>query len=404
MAPKQPSKSEPGPSGIIEVTDTDDFMINECAKQWGVPKAEALRRLLEAVKQKPQGQEAPPATDKTIKTIQEAAAIGLVTPDPNDIINTMGKGILIKSMGRQLNEEDAVKKKGSFDIDALKELMYMNLLTKMAGGGDNTQSSTVLQEMKAENEKQRQYYEQKLKEQDDKLKDLLFEKKLQTLEDTNTNNINSLTGQLAEIGQRIDSLRVPPANTTPEQAKDTVNELEDLGKRISRIKGALGEIGIIPQNPVTNTLTTGNPGNEVWREKDGSVNKVMYGIDKLTGALEKGLDAWQKKKPDLKLLDDTPATAGPAPAQNMVQPGHVLIQMELTDQEYYNLLTHKPQLNPDEERWFNQNQHRFNIQPYIPPPTDVTDVTKQPEEKKSVIEKIQEQEEEQAKRAKELGM
>lgn len=359
MASKQPSKAEPaasgGTGGIIQVTSDDDFMINEAAKQWGVPKAEALRRLLEAAKQPSPEQEQSPVANKTLKTIQEAQTIGLISQDPNDIINTMGKGIMIKSLGRQLNEEDTVKGKGKFQIEDIKEMMYLNLLSKMAGGGENTnQQSTIIQEMKEGIAEQRKFYEDKLKEQDDKLKDLLFDKKIKTLEDTNSQNANALTGQLAEINQRIEMLRIPPANPTPEQAKDAIGELEGLGKQVSRIKGVFTELGIIPQSAQTSTLTPGtpgSPGNEVWREKDGSINKGMYAIDKLSGALEKGLDAWQKKKPEFEMLEDTPLPEKAGHGQAQVQKGHVVIQMDMTEEEYYNLLRSKPQLTADELNW-----------------------------------------------------
>jgi hypothetical protein len=413
------SNLAPGTGGIVQLTPEDEVFVSDYAQQNGIPKAEALRRLLlhsQAAREMPPK---PTTLDKGMDAIYQAQQLGFGSTDPNDAINMMGRSLALKNIGDAMKpDQDSNNKKGKISIEDIKELMYLKMMGTLAGTGeDNNKSSSILQDMKAENEKQRLFYEAKLKEQDDKLRDMLFEKKIQTLEETNTQNINGLTNQLADISQRIELYRNAPANPTPEQAKDAITHLEDLGKQVTRIKGVFGDLGIIPTGHTTSALTP--PGREVYLEKDGTVNKTMYAVDKITGALEKGLDAWTKKKPEFERLEDTPPPAGGAISSG----GQIAIQMLMSPEEYYNFLIIKPQLNTDEQNWLIQNQSRFLpptppnriLQPnkqqefYEPPPVETAPVPApastqdQPGQSKGMIEKFREEEEEQIRRAQENG-
>jgi len=404
------SNLTPGSAGgIIQLTPEDEVFVNDYAQENGIPKAEALRRLLLHSQAQREMPPKPSIFDKGMDAVYQAQQLGFGSTDPNDAINMMGRSLALKNIGDAMKpDQDINNKKGKISIEDIKELMYLKMMGSLAGTGeDNNKSSTILQDMKAENEKQRLFYEQKLKEQDDKLRNMLFEKKIQTLEETNTQTTNSLANQLADINQNIEFYRTAP-NATPEQSKDAVSHLEDLGKQVSRIKNVFGDLGILPSaSQQTHTLT---PGTEVYREKDGTINKTMYAIDKISGAVEKYIDAGVKKKPEFERLEDTP------PPETR-QGERLTIQMTMTPQEYFNFLLAKPELTQDEANYIMQNKHKHlspapaNI-PYKPPqqppesPAEIQEFepAPEPEEKKSIVDRLKEQEEEQIRRAQELGM
>lgn len=425
------SNLTPGAGGIIQLTPEDEVFVNDYAQQNSIPKAEALRRLLLHSQAQRDMPEKPTIFQKGMDAIAQANQLGFGTQqDPNSALNMMGSALAMKHVGDALKGDQGNDKKGKISIDDIKELMYLRMMGNLAGDNSN-QTSTIVQDMKSENEKLRQELkdaEAKRATEMDKLKgdmrDMLFEKKIETLEATNTQTTNGLANQLAEISQRIELFRNPPANATPEQAKDAITHLEDLGKQVTRIKGVFSELGIIPAGQ---PLTPSAPGTEPYREKDGSVNTARYAIEKLTGALEKGMEAWEKKKPDLIDLDKklSPLMEGFEQKQTPVQNGHVIVQMDMSAGEYYNFLRTKSQLNADELNWLTNNEHHFSPTPAPQPPVIKTYTsphqphepphhepqpepieTQKPEpkpeapgEKKSVVERLKEQEEEEIRRA-----
>jgi len=420
--PKQQNKPEvpagalsnltPGAGGIIQLTPEDEVFVNDYAQQNGIPKAEALRRLLlhsQAQRDIPQK---PSTFDKGMDAVAQAQALGFGTTDPNDAINMMGRSLALKNIGDAMKEDKDTTKKGKISIDDIKELMYLKMMGNLAGDNTN-QSSSVVQDMKTENDKLRQELKdaeiKRIAEMDKlrgDMRGMLFEKKIQTLEETNTQNINSLSNQLADINQKIEFYRTAPT-ATPEQAKDAITHLEDLGKQVGRIKGVFGDLGIIPAAQQTHTLT---PGTEVYREKDGTINKTMYAIDKISGAVEKYIDAGAKKKPEFERLEATP------PPENTMHGDRLTIQMTMTPVEYFNFLLAKPELTQDEANYIMQNKHKYSPpapinKPYTPPPqqppetpAETQEFTPAPEEKKSMVERLKEQEEEQIRRGQELGV
>ena len=424
-SPKQSNKPEvppgalsnitPGAGGIIQLTPEDEVFVNDYAQQNGIPKAEALRRLLLHSQAQREMPEKPTVFQRGMDAIDQANRLGFGTQqDPNSALNMMGSALAMKHVGDALKGDPDNNKKGKISIDDIKELMYLKMMGNLSGDNNN-QPLSVVQEMKAENDKLRQ----ELKDADtkrmaemDKLKsdmrDMLFEKKIETLEKTQSESINSLANQLSEITQKIEFYKNAPPNPTPEQAKDAIGHLEDLSKQVSRIKNVFGDLGIIPSTPQTHTLT---PGTEVYREKDGSINKTMYAIDKLTGALEKGLDAWTKKKPEFERLEDTPPPESRGPGDR------ITIQMTMSPLEYFNFLLAKPDLTQDEANYIEQNRHKYLPAPsqYKPPVEEPKgaqhdQVISEPEpvsemggEKKSVMERLKEQEDEQIRRNQEIG-
>lgn len=116
-----------------------------------------------------------------------------------------------------------------------------------------------------------------------------------------------------------------------------------------------------------------------------------------------------KKKPEFEMLEDTPLPEKAGHGQAQVQKGHVVIQMDMTEEEYYNLLRSKPQLTADELNWISKNQHRFlpapqpKTQSFTPPAespeaefVEATELEpaqpEQPVEKQSLIQRLKEQE------------
>ena len=413
------SNLTPGSAGgIIQLTPEDEVFVNDYAQENGIPKAEALRRLLLHSQAQREMPPKPSTFDKGMDAVYQAQQLGFGSTDPNDAINMMGRSLALKNIGDAMKpDQDINNKKGKISIEDIKELMYLKMMGTLAGDNNNNQPSSVVQDMKAENDKLRQ----ELKDADTKrmaemdklrgdMRDMLFEKKIQTLEETNTQTTNSLANQLADINQKIEFYRTSP-NATPEQAKDAVSHLEDLGKQVSRIKNVFGDLGIIPSaSQQTHTLT---PGSEVYREKDGSINKTMYAIDKISGAVEKYIDAGVKKKPDFERLEDTP------PPTNAGD--RLTIQMTMTPYEYFNFLLAKPELTQDEANYIMQNKHKYLpppapvVTPYRPPspqsqspetPIEIPEPEPilEPEEKKSMVERLKEQEEEQIRRSQELGI
>lgn len=411
------SNLTPGSAGgIIQLTPEDEVFVNDYAQGNGIPKAEALRRLLLHSQAQREMPPKPSIFDKGMDAVYQAQQLGFGSTDPNDAINMMGRSLALKNIGDAMKpDQDINNKKGKISIEDIKELMYLKMMGTLAGTGDNNQPSSLMQDMKAENDKLRQDFKDadlKRIAEIDKLradmKEMIFEKKIQTLEETNTRTADSLANQLADINQKIELYRTAAPNATPEQAKDAVSHLEDLGKQVSRIKNVFGDLGIIPStSQQTHTLT---PGTEVYREKDGTINKTMYAIDKISGAVEKYIDAGVKKKPEFERLENTP------PPENTIQGDRLTIQMTMTPAEYFNFLLAKPELTQDEANYVMQNKHKHLPpvpvnKPYTPPPqqpvetpAEIQEFTPAPEDTKGMVERMKEQEEEQIRRSQELGM
>jgi len=256
--------------------------------------------------------------------------------------------------------------------------MEMAILQRMLPQTDNGSQSGSMQfqqmmnDLKAENERNRQYYENKLKEQDEKIKDMIFEKRFRTMEDTQAETVNNLSNQLADVNQRIELYRNIPTNPSPEEKKDAISHLEDIGGQIERIKKALAPFGITSSSPGSpSSLLPAAPGQDIYRRPDGTMDYFRYSVDKLENTIGKVTDAWQKKTPDRKTVAETPP---PETRQTQQQEA---TYRQLSPEEYADVLLNKPNPTPDEQQWLvNYNaylekqrvklQPKTKVQQYVP--------------------------------------
>ena len=74
------------------------------------------------------------------------------------------------------------------------------------------------------------------------------------------------------------------------------------------------------------------------------MNMTLYGIDKATEVAGRLLEAWSKKAPEPKIVQETQLMTGNSTAQQ-------LPQKQMTYQEYYVHLLNKPSLTPEEQQW-----------------------------------------------------
>ncbi len=367
----QEQGSKPGAGAVIQLSPEDELMVGEYAQEHGIPRADALRKLLFFASAAKEQAPAPKPTllTKSMQVIQDAKEIGMAGTDPNDALNVMGRSVAIQTLGEQLLGGGKGGRGEKVSIEDIKELMYLKIMGNMAGGsGDN---SSVIQEIKAENEKQRQFYENKLKEQDEKIKEMIFEKKIQTMQETNEQALAGIGQQLQDLSATVTLYKNVPPNATPQEKQDAISRLKSASNEIKSIKDALTELGLIPQTS-TSTTSPGTPGQEIWRNKDGSTNKMMYFLDRITGAGERALDAWQKKTPEFEKIEEPAHQAG-AGASTSPDKLRITITDEITPEDYFALLIAKPSLSPDEQQWLNANAYRF-----VPKPASRTSAQIQP--------------------------
>ena len=173
--PKQPNNSEippgavsaanPEAGAILQLTPESELILSEYAKQRGIPQAEAVRQLLAYSDRRAEREQAKPTPmERTLGAIDEAQRLGVASNDPNDVINSMGRGVVIKSLAKGLEGDGGSNKK--LAIDDLKEMWYLSIMGKMAGVTDNGGGAVpgAIQELKAQNEK----LQQEMKERDEK--------------------------------------------------------------------------------------------------------------------------------------------------------------------------------------------------------------------------------------------
>ncbi len=322
---------------VVQLSPQEEETLNEVARTQGVDKAEVMRRVMERLP--PQSPPKPSVTDQSLSKISQARELSLTSDDPNDPLNQMMRYGFYKDLRKDF-------KKGDEERMSTREMMEMAILQRMLPQQDNGQNSSVQQviaEMKAENEKQRQFYENKLKEQDEKIKEMVFEKRIQTMEEKSAETESNLTSQLADISQRLELYKNIPPNTTTEQKADAVSHLENLGNDIQRIRGALSNLGIIPASTGVPAAPTA-PGGDPYKKPDGSVDYFRYSIDKLENTVGKITEAWQKKTPDRKQIEETPMPEEP----------RQLPPRQATPEEYAEYLLGKPNLAPQEQQWLNE--------------------------------------------------
>ncbi len=314
------------------------------------PEEKKIVESLPPVREKP-----PAASTENMERIQKARELGIAGSGMDDPLNQMMRFGFFKDLRKDF-------KKGDEDRMSMRDMIEYAFAMRLLPPQDNQAGgSSAVQEMRTEFEKQRQFYEGKLKDQEEKIRDMVFEKKIQTLEERQTDTMANLSGQLEDLSQSVELIRSIPANVTPEQKKDAIEQLVDAGNQLESLKGTLAKFGLIPATPGAQTSAPSQQGKEVWRNPDGSTNKVMYLVDRITGAIEKGFDAWQKKTPDKGEFVETPAPARQEPQYT---------ERRMSEEEYAEFLLSKPGLTPEQQQWLT-NYRNYLIRQQAPPQTRV---------------------------------
>ena len=230
ITPGTLSGIRPGQS-VVPLTSEEDARLNDLSRQQGVSKTEAMRRLAESMPNIPQQPQKRSLVSDTLDKIQTAREMGIVDIDPKDPVNQAMKLGLFKDLRKDM-------KKGDEDRMTTREIMEMNmvnfqmiLLQKSMGGDNNTSTQTqqmqqilqkydsTISDLKAENEKSRQFYEQKLKEQEDKFKEIVLEKRMQDIEEGQKQTLQTLSQQIADIDNQIKIYQNIPQRPTEDQKK-----------------------------------------------------------------------------------------------------------------------------------------------------------------------------------------
>ena len=356
---------------VVQLNPQEEEVIHQAARQQGVNTAEAMRRVAENL---PPVQQRQTVTEQSLDRLERARELGLTSDDKTDPLNQVMRYGFYKDLKKDM-------KRGDEDRMSTREMMEMAILQRMLPPADNgTQSGTtqfqqMMSEMKAENEKQRQFYEQRLKEQDEKIRDMIFEKRFRTMEDNQAETVNDLSQQLADVSQRMELYRNIPTNPSPEEKKDAISHLEDLGGQIERIKKALAPFGIVQPSPSSPSSSVPSvPGQDIYKKQDGSMDYFRYSVDKLESTIGKVTDAWQKKTPDRKHVAETPP-----PAETHQTHQTEATYRQLSPEEYADVLLDKANPTPEEQQWLNnytaylekqrvklQPKTKVQQQPYIP--------------------------------------
>jgi len=367
ITPGTLSGMRPGQS-VVPLTPEEDARLNDLSRQQGVSKTEAMRRLAESMPNIPQQPQKRSLVSDTLDKIQTAREMGIVDIDPKDPVNQAMKLGLFKDLRKDM-------KKGDEDRMTTREIMEMNMvnfqmiLLQKSMGGDNNNTSTTTQtqqmlqtisDMKAENEKSRMFYEQKLKEQEDKFKEIVLEKRMQDIEEGQKQTLQTLSQQIADIDNQIKIYQNIPQRPTEDQKKDAIEHLEQMGGSLERIKKALTPFGIIPQPGVGAGAGTGMmiaaPGSAIsqYKNPDGSMNMTLYGIDKATEVAGRLFDAWSKKTPEHRQVQETQILTGGENGSGGGSAGRErgqAPQKQMTYQEFYIHLLNKGALTPEEQQW-----------------------------------------------------
>jgi hypothetical protein len=379
ITPGTLSGIRPG-QNVVPLSYEEDARLNELSQQQGISKTEAMRRLAESMPNIPQQPQKRSLVSDTLDKIQTARDMGIVDADPKDPVNQAMKLGLFKDLRKDM-------KKGDEDRMTTREIMEMNmvnfqmiLLQKSMGGDNNTNSAasqqtqqmqqmlqkydSTISDLKAENEKSRMFYEQRLKEQEDKFKEIVLEKRMQDIEEGQKQTLNTLSQQIADIDNQIKIYQNIPQIPTEDQKKDAIDHLEQLGGTLDRIKKALTPFGIIPQSGTGMGAGTGMtiaaPGSAIsqYKNPDGSMNMTLYGIDKATEVAGRLFDAWSKKTPEPRQVQETQAqiltggengSGGGVAGIGREQPPQQ--QKQMTYQEFYVYLLNKGVLTQEEQQW-----------------------------------------------------
>lgn len=376
LPPGTVSALNPQAGGLYQLTPEDEAIVNSYAKQRGLTQAEAVRTLLQHRQGTvPDQRSQPSVMEKTLGAIEQAQALGVASSDPNDVINSMGRGVVIKSLAKGLNGEDGNTSKKSSSFDDLKEMMYLRIMGNLAGVNDNNQgSSSIVQEMRNETEKLRQDLKdseaKRIQEQKDseakrqqeqkdaetrrqadiekietKMREMVFEKKIQTIEEKSAAAQASISQEIKNLSDRVELYgRIPQTAAVP--GKDAVSELEEIGGKLDRIKKALAPMFPQALAPTAPGLTTPASPPPSLKNADGSTD-YLAAVERIGGIVVKGIEALGKKPP-------VAAEAAAQPAQPVTQQTYTERRMGLD--EYADYLLSLKERTPEQQQWLTNYQ------------------------------------------------
>ncbi len=360
LPPGSVSALNPQAGGLYQLTPEDELIVSSYARQRGLTQAEAVRGLLQQKQGNAKEQAAQPTVmERTLGVIEQAQALGVASNDPNDVINSMGKGLVIKNLAKGLNEGDSNNKK-TISFDDLKEMMYLRAMGNLAGVNDNSQgSSNIVQEMKSENDKLRQDLRdaeaKRAQEQKDaetrrqadmekleaKMRDMVFEKKIEKLEEKSAAAQTSVMQELKNLGDRVELYgRIPQTAPAPER-KDAVSELEEIGGKLERIKKALSPIFPQALAPAAPGLSVPASPPPALKNPDGSTD-YLAAAERIGAIVVRGIEAATKKPPGT-------VAAEAQPAQPTAQQTYTERRMSLD--EYADYVLSLKERTPEQQQW-----------------------------------------------------
>lgn len=126
IPPGAVSAANPEAGAILQLSPEEELKVNQYAQQRGITQGEAVRQLLDYSDRWVEQENAPTVIDKTLGVVQQAKEMGVVSSDPNDVVNSMARGVVVKSLAKGLEGDDG--KKGGVSMSDLKEMYYLRIM------------------------------------------------------------------------------------------------------------------------------------------------------------------------------------------------------------------------------------------------------------------------------------
>lgn len=330
---------DPEPSGVSPELDTDvqDLVLGQHAKRVlnqskkidadTVHAGEALREYFKSKGLDVDLRRLP--FDQLIKLVKSPGVYEGMNSDVKDVFNDW--------LMERINKTDTVSEKpdGKMNFSDVKEILMLKFLMKMAGDdGAGPQNQNIVTEMRAENEKQRQFYEKKIDDMESKFRDLIIDRRFQDVEDRQVSLGENLQDQLADISRKIENYRGVALSGNSNEKLDAISHIEKLAAERERVNKAMEKLN---QSQVLVTAPPGNP--DIYKNSDGSLDFTRYAGDKIESTVKMITEAMSKRAPERMVVKATPA-----PEQNLT-----LDQAE----QLYLQLTQKSAMTQAESDWVN---------------------------------------------------
>lgn len=270
--------------------------------------------------------------DVDLRKIPTDQLIKLVKSPGADNMDANVKDVFNNWLSEKVNKLDpAIEKTGKVSFEDIKEMMLLNFLGKMANQGDSPpQDNSLIADMKAENERLRQEFRSEMEKNRQEMKDLVMEKRLQTMDDLHAETVSALSGQLNDLLVKIEGLKttLPVLPAGGGTQKTALEELTDAVSKINGIKGSLTSLGVLPVVP-------GAPVD--YKNADGTTDYYRYAGDKIESSIKTLADAYSRRAPERKPVAETPPVSD-------------RLTVDQAEQLYQQLLL-KPSLTPVETGW-----------------------------------------------------